>query len=154
MMASNVEIEVRGLDELRARFANSQRRYTTEVERGMRDALSAVWSAVPAYPAPPPNSKYIRTEALGRSLGSGFGGGKQSGGPDIYSISVSFGQAEGRFGSALGYAPYVIGEGTQAAVHVGRWWTFRRLADQSRAAVLKAFQDATDRLARYLEGRG
>lgn len=148
-----VSISVSGLKELIGRMLGFS---LTEKHRmyaqGMQESLEAIHQGVPPYPPPPAASKYTRTEKLGKGMGSGFGGGK-GGPPDIYQISVSGGAVEGRFGTSVGYAEYVIGENTQAEVHAGRWWTTRTLLNSVMDKINSIWQAVGARIAAYINGR-
>lgn len=125
-----------------------------EAEVAGNEALDALNQSVPAYPSPPADSKYVRTERLGRSLGSGFGGGKM-GLPDVYQFQrLGAGQYEGTFGSRLPYAPWVVGTKKQAGVHAGRWWVMADLLDRAKDKVAAPFVAAGKRLVAFLGGQG
>ena len=127
-------------------------RWYEQVTRIIMDAsLLIVWSEVPPYPAPPPNSSYKRTGTLGRTLGvSGEGG--ISGKPDIFGSKRSGREHIGRFGSRLNYAPYVIGQ-EQSKAHQGRWWTIREVRDAAEPKVVSAAQSALVSLGRAILGK-
>jgi hypothetical protein len=109
------------------------------MKTAMTDSMLLLWSNVPPYPAPPENSKYRRTGTLGRTLGSGEGGGKASGQPTVYSISGSGINMAGKFGTSLAYAKYVIDATRQAYMHVGRWWTMKTILDNARDKITKVW---------------
>lgn len=153
-MSGTVKIE--GLDELIKRMEAYPKALQSRLSRFGNGLLDDVWKSVPPYPPKPPRSKYIRTERLGRSLGSGFGGGKVGGSPDIYNVQVRGGWMEAEFGTNLGYAPYVIGDpSTQQAGHMRHWWT---LIVTVVARAMPKIQARTARLAKsmakYLAGKG
>jgi hypothetical protein len=95
---------------------------------------------VPPYPPPPQDSGYRRTGTLGRSLGVGYGGGK-TGKPSIYGIKGGGRNIEGRFGTNLEYAPYVIDAQRQAKIHKGRWWTMDTIKQKAEAKIKKIWED-------------
>lgn len=104
---ANVTITLNGLDDVLKKL--DSKRMWDAAERGMAKGMLYVHSTVPAYPPPPPNSTYRRTGTLGREITT--------------KTERSAGNIQGIIGSATEYSPAVIGEGTQAAVHEGRWWT-------------------------------
>lgn len=127
----------------------------TEVRKTHVEALRVLHKAIPPYPPPPPGSTYVRTEALGMGLGSGFGGG-QVGPPSLYRIEKLGG---GAYESAIGgvepdYNVYVIDEQRQAAVHRGRWWTTRDWLGRAQEGIVKVFETASQIMAQFLEGKG
>ena len=66
--------------------------------------------------------------------------GGKSGPPDIQEVTIGSDYVEGRYGSKLGYAEYVIGYDTQAAIHRGRWWTNNALAIKATKKVVAIFE--------------
>jgi len=150
------KVIVEGLDELRARFAQFPNAYNRVVLHTMAVSLLKLWEHVPGYPAPPPDSSYRRTGTLGRTLGSSQGGGRSGGKPDIFDIKNHSNYTEGKFGTQLSYAQYVIGDyGSQQASHMRHWWTLPQ--DVLRAAqdgIEKLWKDAGKDLADFLRGKG
>lgn len=147
-------VEVKGLDELIKRM----QAYPMELVKTMAVAMSAslniFWENVPSYPKQRPDANYRRTGTLGRSLGSSESGGA-SGSPSVYTIK-SLGQSnfEGRFGTSLDYAPYVIGDTTQAQVHQGTWWTIKTIAEKSQEKLGDLWTMVMEKMAAFLEGKG
>ena len=140
--------------DLPRRMAAYPREMDKEAEKAGQDALGVLHETVPAYPPPPPGSKYVRTERLGRSLGSGFGGGKM-GFPDVYEFKrLGAGQYEGTFGSRLSYAKWVVGTKTQAGVHQGRWYVMADILDKAKGKIVEPFVAAGKRMVAFLGGRG
>lgn len=150
---SNI-VTVTGLQELIKRM----KRFPAQMMRignvAMRASLNILWSNVPPYPQKRnPESKYKRTGTLGRTLGSDEGGGKL-GEPDIFTVHrLSSNYLEGKFGTRLDHAEHVIGEGTQAEIHRGWWWTMKTIFEASRARIFSTWQAVADELARFLDGR-
>lgn len=147
-------IEVSGLNELLARM----KKYPAEMMKGMVLTMTAslitLWENVPPYPAEPPNSRYDRTGTLGRSLGSDTGGSAGAGEPDIFTVrKLGASSFEGKFGSNLEYAPYVIGDDTQAEVHSGRWWNMRFVANKASEKINSLWQTLGKKMAAFLEGK-
>src|SRR3972149_3265026 len=103
-------IEVRGLKELIARMKAYPQKLNAALGITMDAAMLTLWENVPPYPPEPEASTYDRTGTLGR----GEAGGKSGGQPDIYEVREMGGGFEGHFGTNLEYAPYVIGDDTQA----------------------------------------
>src|SRR5689334_22027280 len=105
-----------GLTELIARMQAYPEKLAQAMRTTMDASLLVLWESVPPYPPQPDNSAYERTGTLGRTLGSGSGGGAGSTEPEIYEVKAvgSAGGYEGHFGTNLDYAPYVIGDDTQA----------------------------------------
>lgn len=149
------DIEIHGLDELMKRMAAFPEKMAEVTRATMEAAILAVWGEVPPYPAPPENSTYDRTGTLGRTLGSGSGGGKGSNQPSIYEVhEIGSAGFEGRFGTNLDYAPFVIGDETQAGIHQGRWWVMKDLATKAHDKVVGLFNKMGSVLAGWLEGQG
>lgn len=122
-------------------------------EKATADALRYIHQQIPAYPPPPPNSKYIRTGNLGAGLGKTMGG-QVMGQPSIWRVRNVGEGYEGEIGSSRPhYNVYVIGSKTQAWMHRGRWWIMKHVAEDTRAGVVKIWRDAMEKLANYLEGR-
>jgi hypothetical protein len=150
-MASIVE---RGLSDLieRMKYYNDKR--IAAVNLVMQAALLTLWESVPPYPAPPEGSTYERTGMLGKSLGSGEGGGKVGSSPDIFEVTAGAGgMFEGHFGTNIEYAEYVIGDDTQAA-HMGYWWQMKDVADRATDKIHRLFQDLGTQMANFIEGHG
>ena len=143
-------MEVRGLDELHARFRNFPQKWTKALGKTMQASLLILWGSVPKYPKPPVDSTYRRTGMLGRSMGVAIEGGRV-GQPDIYEIRKLGGYQEARFGTRLRYAQYVIGE-RQAQIHQGRWWTLpKTVVDKAIPKINRAFEKLAVALAKYLD---
>lgn len=142
-------IEVRGLDEIIQRME----KYPAELHAGMETTMEAsllvLHENVPPYPQRPQESSYRRTGTLGRTLGSSMSGGKLDQ-PDIFEVFALGTSVEGRFGTALEYAPYVIGDGTQAE-HMGHWWTISAIAQRATAKITRLWQLLGEKMAAFLE---
>lgn len=147
-------IEVEGLKELTKRM----QAYPVELHKAMSTTTSAallvLWENVPPYPPAPANSTYDRTGTLGRTLGSGTGGGV-AGEPDIFTVKpLGKTDYEGKFGTRLDYAEHVIGDGTQAKVHQGVWWTMRTIAEKAAGKIGRLVDTLGEKMAAFLEGKG
>lgn len=146
------QIEVRGLKELQARMKQFPEQLNAAQEKTMEASLLTLWENVPPYPRISFNSSYRRTGTLGRSLGSSEGGGK-GGKPSIYETKKLGSGYEGRFGTDLSYAQYVIGDTTQAA-HMGYWWQMKDIAAKAETKIVRLWQTLADKLAKFLDGKG
>lgn len=148
-------IEVRGLQEIQQRMRAYPAKLSAAIKTTLGAALLALWENVPPYPPEPENSTYTRRVLLGKSLGSSEGGGKAGSQPDIFEVKQLGAEWEGHFGTNLEYAPYVIGDDTQAEVHQGRWWTIKVIAERANEKIQKLFGVMAERLAAWLDsGRG
>lgn len=108
------------------------------LKKGGRAVLKFILADMPGYPQPRPGQKYIRTHRLERSYrGSrGFPPGalghiRIMGGTEIETI----------FGTTVPYAQYVIGRGTQAWMHKGRWWVFQRQIEKRKPEARRLMRD-------------
>jgi hypothetical protein len=125
---ASVTVRLDGLDDVLKKLDSERMR--AAAERGMRKGVTHVHQTVPPYPAPPPNSSYRRTGLLGRSITT--------------KTERSAGNILGIIGSNVDYAPVVIGEGTQAPVHQGRWWTLWQVVNKAKGAVVDFIRDEVD----------
>ena len=148
----SVSFKVEGLDELRARFKQWPGKFSARLGLTMRASLDVLRENVPAYPARPDKSKYVRTGTLGRTLGAGIQG-EPAGTPDIYQVVNRTGYHEASFGSKLDYAPYVIGEREQAWMHKGRWWTIKTVAEKALPKLTRIFNQMAEQMAAWLDGK-
>jgi hypothetical protein len=151
---TNPDIHVEGLDELLDKLTEADKDIQEALKNTMEKSLLVLWENVPAYPKLPesPKSSYRRTGTLGRSLGSSYGGGKSGAQPTVYSIKQQMNNVEGRFGTNLSYAPYVIGPShlpkgqRQAYMHKpgfkGRpgWWTMTTIRERSVEKIQKLWE--------------
>jgi hypothetical protein len=146
-------IEVRGLNEL----IDKMKAYPAELKKTLAitvtTALTVLWENVPPYPPPHEGSTYERTGTLGRSLGSSAGGGASGGEPDVFKVKALGSGFEGRFGSNVDYAPYVIGDGTQNR-YLYQWWTLKTIAEKSKGKIDRLFVTLGEKMAAFLEGKG
>lgn len=144
-----VKIEVHGLDELEQRFSAFPGKFDALMSETIKTALIDIQSSVPPYPVQREDTTYIRTGTLGRSLGASFTG-KPEGKPDVFEVHKNGARWTGSFGTRVNYAPYVIGDKTQARVHRGRWWTVTTVAMRAAPKILKRFRTAATKAARWL----
>jgi hypothetical protein len=144
-----VRIEVEGLEPLQARFRAMPQRFSRALRTTIGAALYVLWENVPPYPEQNPDTDYIRTGTLGRTLGVNETGAKQDK-PDIFDLRQQGSQVIGEFGTNLEYAPYVIGDEEQAWMHY-RWWRIKDVAQASAAKIERLFKAMAEELARYLD---
>ena len=128
------EITIEGLDELIAKFKHIEGNVKPALVKAMDRSMKHVHSSVPPYPAPPPTSTYVRTELLGRSIGT-----------EVKSLGAAI---VGTIGTPTVYAPFVISKGEQAKVHRGRWWTLQQVVIDASDEILGFFQAALQKLLR------
>lgn len=150
------KLVVEGLDELIVRFRQHPQKFRAALGKTMQASLLKIWELVPPYPEADPESSYVRTGTLGRSLGSSESGGRQSGQPDIYEVKIGAKYSEASFGTRLEYAPHVIGDkdSEQAWMHRGRWWTIpQTLVQKALRPVERLFQIMSEELAKWLDGQ-
>ena len=112
-----------------------------EMMKAMGRSLGRLQEGLKKYPTAKPESRYIRTMDLWRSLTVG-----KLGLQGIHSVKGIHGGVEGRWGTNVKYAPYVIDQNRQAA-HMGRWWTLQGEAKRLTPQVVKEFQAASVRIA-------
>ena len=136
--------------DLLKRMEKYPRKLDKEMGGTMDKALAHVTGSVPSYPPQNPSSKYARTGTLSRTIGL-------SGPPDIREIKrMGQGKYEGKIGTRLHYAPYVIGEQTQAR-HVARsanWWTTATILKRALPGIVRLFNGTAERMAKFLDGKG
>ena len=113
----------------------------TEMMRAMGRSMVRLQGGVKKYPPKPPDSRYIRTTTLGKSLTIATDA------QAIGSVSAIHGGVEGRWGTKVKYAPYVIDQNKQAWMHKGRWWTLQGEAKRLTPQVVKEFKAASVRIA-------
>ena len=147
-------IEIKGLEEIRARMAQFPQQLEQSEKVTMDASLTTLWENVPPYPQQPAGSTYTRTGTHGRKLGSGYEGGAGGGKPSIFSSKKVGGGFEGRFGTNNEYSQWVIGDDTQAQVHQGRWYKIGDIAKKSEAKIIKLWEIMADKLAKFLDGKG
>jgi len=143
-------LETRGLNEWNEQLKKLPEKFKEIGELGMKASLLALWENVPSYPEPPAASTYRRTGTLGRSLGSSESGGKASGEPSIYETrEMGAGMIEGRFGTNLEYAPYVIGE--EQARHMAHWWKLSVVVTRAAKKITDIWNGLMGTIAEWLE---
>jgi hypothetical protein len=148
---ANHEVSVRiiGLDELIGRFDSSNPVVRREMKRAMMRAVLGEMERMPAYPPKSDSSTYRRTGLLGRSLTSLVGRA-----PDAGSAVEGEGDTiRGIVGTAVKYAPYVIGP-AQAKAHQGNWWLLEETVQSHKREINAEFIEADERIVEYLAGKG
>jgi len=139
-MADAVTMEIRGLDALIRRLDKAPvKKWANEA---LTDSVKAVHERLSEYtqtkPPKPSGSTYIRTFTLKDSI--------------QFSITPFGTSGEGRIYTALDYAPYVIGHESQVALHMGRWWTEKSVAEEMKPIVINYFSEALDKVAQAIAG--
>lgn len=140
--------QIEGMDEIITRMEQSPQELKRVMQATMNASLLTIHEEIPPYPTRPNASGYKRTGTLGRSLGSSMEGGV-IGKPDIYEVK-NLG-SEGRFGTKLSYAPYVIGP-LQAWMHY-MWWTLADVKAKAEGKIVSLWKTAAEKMAKFLEGR-
>jgi len=145
-------IETRGLEELQQRFKMYPVRWAQTMSTTMAAVLLTLQEKTPGYPPPPSSSNYRRTGTLGRTLGVSEGGGR-IGQPTIFKIrKYGGGNFEGRYGTNLNYAPYVIGSrGTQSSFFGAYWWQLDSVIGIAYQKIKSLFNTAAQELAAFLD---
>lgn len=131
------------------RFERYPQRLDDELQTAMDKAMLHMQGSIPEYPAQNPASSYERTGTLGRTVG--LGGSKA----DTYQVKrLGAGSYEGRIGTRLYSAQYVIGEGTQArkVAQSAPWWTMKDVAEKAQEGIVRIFENMAEKLARWLDG--
>lgn len=129
------EIEVKGLDALQKRFNMSNKHVEREARAAMTKAAATVHDRAGTYPPQRPTT-YVRTGNLGRSF--------------THRVESGGGFVRGYVANSVPYAPYVRGDGTQAAVHAGHWATMRKIVQEKTGQIIDFFSEAIDRIVSHL----
>lgn len=133
-----VEVRVKGIEELVQRLGNISTRLPTAMGEAMSESVDIIHERLSGYtqeiPPKPEGSTYDRTFELQESIDKGWTG-------LIHKIM-------GWVRSILGYAPLVMGAGSQVPLHQGRWWTQQDVADEMFPEVEGLFVKATKKLIR------
>ena len=147
-----IEVTTKGLDPLINNMRQFPVRFKKLQKLGMHASLLVFWENVPPYPAQPAESTYRRTGTLGRTLGSSQTGGKSGGEPDIFkTVGLGSTKAEGRFGTRLGYAPYVIGD--EQAKQNAHWWKLADVVGLSEEKIVKVWEGIMNKMTAFLNRR-
>jgi hypothetical protein len=119
----------------------------TEMMRAMGRSLLALQGGVKKYPKKL-NPRWVRTGTLGRSVTSSKAPGA------ISKVRRVPGGVEGRWGSNVKYAPWVIDRDRQRDYHRDHgWWTLQDEAKRMVPKVRKEFEAASTRIANKLGPR-
>ena len=147
-----ISLREKGIDELIKRMDKYPEKVHALMDVAMRATLLTTHENVMPYPAAKPDSTYRRTGTLGRTLGSDTLGGVV-GAPEIFEVRSMGSNFEGHFGTNLEYAPYVIGDTTQAKIHQGRWWTLSKVVEKAMPKIERIWKQLAETMAKYLEGK-
>lgn len=143
-MPDAIEIRYNPPDLLQ-RMAKYPDKLKTEQHTTMRKALFHVQASVPGYPPQRPTT-YRRTGTLGRSLTIG-------GLYNLVEIKPIGHGVQGRIGTRVEYAKYVIGEDTQAWMHRGYWWDMGTVKQRAKDGIVRLFDEMANKLVNWLDGR-
>ena len=143
---NTIEVKLTPPD-LLERLNGYEKRLEGEMKLAMIRSMFHVQDSVPSYPVyPKPPSTYDRTGTLGRTLTAGHPS-------HVRSVkNVGDGVVEGQFGTRLEYAPFVIGDDTQAR-HMGHWWTMKTVKAKAEKGIKRIFDKMGDKLAGWIEGK-
>ena len=112
----------------------SQRKIMQEIAIVTREHQQGILKAVQTYPAPPPNSTYIRT-------------GDLHAGQNASPVEISGSRVTAEvFSAGPQYDKFVLDEAAQAAIHRGRWKTYQAIAGERIPAYINAVQALIGRL--------
>jgi len=145
-------VEVRGLDELRARFSEYPEVFDQVMQELTKAQLLTLQENIPPYPPKPATSTYVRTGTLGRSLGSSPSGGA-GGKADVFETLKGENFYEARLGSNLFYAGPVIGN-PQASFFAQYWWRLIQVIGRAFQPLLEMAEGAAQQMADFLKGKG
>jgi hypothetical protein len=143
---TEIRIDVKGLDEVIEKLSSAPKKLNAAMRNRMYASLETLNENVPPYPPKPPESNYRRTMTLAGSVG--VGGAK----PTVYSVKGAGKEIEGRFGTDLKYAKYVIDPDRQAYMHrpgyKGRqgWWTMKTIKERAQAKIMSLWQTLIDKV--------
>ena len=144
-MTQNIEIDDHGLSQRMSRFPAEFKKVQDVT---MQASLIVIHENIKPYPDV---ENPTRTGLLGRSLGSSMQGGK-AGTPSIYQTKRLGNMIEGRFGTNVSYAEYVIGE-RQSWWHY-RWWKLSQIAKESEKRIVELWNTAAEKMKKFLDGKG
>lgn len=146
------KVETHGLKEVVNKLQYFPKKLKALQKTGMDASMLVLWENVPPYPPPPGTSTYRRTGTLGRSLGSSEGGGNAGGQPQIYQVKgLGSNTVEGRFGTKVSYAEYVIGE--NQAGHMGHWWKLSSILEKASEKIVAVWQEIVQTAVDWLNSR-
>jgi len=135
---AQIEFRVKGIEELTRRFADMSSRLPAAMGEAMSETVDIIHERLSGYtqdiPPKPEGSTYERTFELQESIGKGW--------------TEMRDKIVGWVTTDLDYAPFVIGEGKQAEIHQGRWYTEQEIADEVFPEAERLFVEATKRVVR------
>lgn len=145
----SVSWHVIGLDRVLSKYERIEREFPEKGKKIMTKAVLYAQGQIPSYPAPK-SSVYRRTGTLGRTVTAfpgvngprniGGGGGGNNGGQPLTRVESMAGGIRGVIGGRLEYMPLVIGEGEQAYMHEGHWWTLEKVIKDARPGIVKVWR--------------
>jgi hypothetical protein len=135
-----ITVELKGLDEVLARFGKGSEVVKREMGDALEEMSSIAHEAIANYTQDnPPHREgqtYVRTFTLKGS----------------WTTEVNRPGLWAKVGTNLGYAPYVVGDGTQAWMHKGRWWTAGGKVTELQPIFQKIEQTAVDSIVEQMGG--
>lgn len=140
---AGIELDLTGLDKLMLKYKDAPKKLKSNMKKAMHASVDVLWENVPSYPPKPADTVYRRTGTLGRTLGSSQAGGKSGTSPTVYSYTAT----EGKFGTNLNYARFVIDPEQQAYMHrpgyKGRqgWWTMDTIKKKALDKIKQIWDD-------------
>lgn len=125
-----MEIQLKGIGELINKLGSINA--MKALESPMRKAMFRLQAGISPYPPAPANSKYVRTNTLGRRWTT--------------DVDVRSDEITGTAGNNTEYAPRVQSARFQRPIfkRIG-WKTDRQVLDQELPAIVKDFQEAVDK---------
>lgn len=133
---AQIEVSVKGIEELRQRFGYIPARLPIAMGKAMGESVDLIHERISGYtqnyPPKPEGSTYERTFELAMSFDKGWTGLAN--------------KIIGWVTSNIPYAPLVMGEGRQAAIHEERWYTEQDVANETTPEVEDLFVKATKEL--------
>ena len=113
-----LHVRMEGVGRTKAKFDRAGNIVRPSLSDAMYQAVAYVQSQAASYPA---SKGYPRTGTLGRSITG--------------EVMPLGGSVIGKVGTRLGYAPGVIGEGTQWWMHAGYWHTLQGTFREARGII-------------------
>lgn len=135
-----ITVEIRGAKEAQQAFEKAGEKLPRALEEGLYDFAQDLRAYLKAkgYPGKRPYKMIFFSERQRRFIGmmarrGGLGHSRSGNLANSFSVRGA-GLNYVVFNSA-GYAGYVIGDGTQAYMHAGNWWTISSAADPKQAEI-------------------
>ena len=147
MPRSPISITVKGLEQLKEKMGAFEKGLPAAMEKTTKEVIIFVHSNIPDYPPKPAGSTYTRTLTLWRTLTSFMGAV-----PDALSrVEKAFGELRGWIGTKLNYAPYVIDEENQTAVHRAHgWWRLQEVVLGLQDGIRNVYEKGVSRYVRSI----